>query len=241
MQFEKGKSQLPIGLDSKLQSSTETLPAIQVKNRVEWVNSDLELPFNLQTGKSTDLGFFLTNKIKSGEQSMGFEVKAHHGRSALFGRVIFGEKQGTGDKEERQLFRDIDIKGLGYSVFQITPARDEMLHSVGDVRIHDRNIKQSMGILNSRNAYKDKEFSEIFRRYGIRTHRVVAIIALEEIIYRGKRISILEAKNKKILAEDVEPVLEIRAFGTHARIIDVFNEDLMNPSTQSQKRADFFN
>jgi hypothetical protein len=48
---------------------------------------------------------------------------------------------------------------------------------------------------------------------------------LEEIIYDGKPISILKAKIGKIISRNMKPVLEIRAFGTHSRFVDVFQSN----------------
>jgi hypothetical protein len=51
---------------------------------------------------------------------------------------------------------------------------------------------------------------------------VIAIVALEEIIDEGNFISISEAQKKNLIPENLKPVLEIRAFGTHVRLVDTF-------------------
>lgn len=219
MRLEKGKSGVPLGLGSKLEASKETLPAIEVKNHVLWINSDLDLPFKLEVGKPADIGLFLSGQMENGTKSKHLEVEPFHKRSALLGRVVFGDRK---QKEyKQQLYRDIDIKGLGYVMFS---SSEPVRLYTGEVHKFGDNV-ESMGIFNHDDAYHDLEFTQAFHQYGIRTNSVIAIIALEEIVFNGKRISIVEAKEKSIIEATAEPVLEIRAFGTHARLVDVFTQE----------------
>ena len=67
--------------------------------------------------------------------------------------------------------------------------------------------------------------SENFLKIGIRTDRTVAILELDEIIDKqGHKISIKEARERKLIPDSFEPVIEIRAFGTKARLTDVNSE-----------------
>jgi len=214
MSFKEPNPKIPMGLASKLEASKETLPAIEVKNRVLWVNSDLDLPFKLEVGKRTNLGLFLTSQIEEAEKLKNLEVKRQHMRSALLGRVIFGEKT---NKEDRQLYRDIDIKGLGW-----LGGKNNFF--VKKIELRPDGV-ESMGILSLEDACHNTDIAEEFHKLGIRTNRTIAIVELEEIIYDGKPISILKAKIGKIISRNMKPVLEIRAFGTHSRFVDVFQSN----------------
>src|SRR3989344_1741250 len=111
-----GIENVPTGLGSKLERQKETLPVLEVKNKVVWVNPDLDIPFALKVGQPTNLGLFLSRRNNPSETPLPsqkiteMEVESRHNRSALLGRVVFGEK-GQGPK---QLYRDIDIKGVGF-------------------------------------------------------------------------------------------------------------------------------
>ena len=233
MNFEKEKV-VPTGLAPKLEFSRETVPAVEVSNHVLYVNSALDLPFDIKVGEPTNLGLFITEQPHAGQQSRDLEVKIHHGRTALLGRVVFGDK-GEGTKKE--LYRDVDIKGLGYIKTGFPELNRSPTTSVEAVKIQQQNPEKSWGILNSGDAFRDKDCAEMFHEYGIRTHRVIAIIALEEIIHQGKRISITEAKSLGLLPENSEPVLEIRAFGTHARLKDVHFDSFTELSLDAKSRA----
>lgn len=207
---------VPIGLGSKVESSKETLPAVEVKNHVLYVNEHLHSPLNLTVGEPTNLAVFLTQHPDGERKSRDVEVKARHGRSALLGRFIFEDK---GEDGERQVFRDVDIKGLGYIDVRENPSQP----SVQDIKPQDSSARNRVwGILNSEDAFRDKETSEMLRGYGVRTHRVVAIVGLGEIIFEGNPVPVEEAKSRGLLPQGADPVLEIRAFGTHARFMDVF-------------------
>lgn len=226
---------IPIGRARDLESKREVLPAIEVKNKVLWVNGNLALPFSLEVGHPTKLGMFLSSQTERVQDKVftlfghsivvgrtrvvepfrEMEVKPWHGRSALAGRVVFSEKS---DGQDPQLFRDIDIKGAGRVTYGGKNS-DKLV--VGEIRkMDDGGIS---GLLEQQTAYYDATIAEQFKDYGIRTHRVVAVIALEEIVYGGKKISVEEAQQEKLLPPKFAPVLEVRAFGTHARFIDAFN------------------
>ncbi len=233
MQFEQGKSGLPIGKTQELETSKDTLPAIEVANKVLWVNPDLDYPFfHIEEGKPTNLGMFLSHQSVRVEDrteiKMHVETETYHGRSALLGRVIFGEKKKEG--LPRQLFRDVDIKGLGYVNY---------FHShrpyVSDIELNEDEIS-SNGILSLKDAQKDVAMAETFRDFGIRTNRAIAIVALEEVVYDGKKISIAKAKAKGLIAASVVPVLEIRAFGTHLRLIDAMGGGFDPPPKSVTKK-----
>lgn len=222
MEYNKGTSELPTGHGTKLNNKRENLPVVPVKNEVLWVNTNLDTPFSLEVGKPTDLGLFFTSNIENESTVKNLEVESLHNRTALLGRVVFGEKT---KGPSRQLFRDIDIKGLGYLKY-FQDDKDPKINKFVVEKIQPKHISrgQSFGISTLDRANKDKEFSEVFNNLGIRTYRIVSIIALKEIVYDGETILVSKAKEMGLIAQDSEPVLEIRAFGTHFRLIDAFTD-----------------
>jgi tRNA A-37 threonylcarbamoyl transferase component Bud32 len=201
------KDQIPLGLPEKAKSK-ETLPAIEVANEVIWVNPNFpEIPFNLEKGKETNLGLFLTPT--SPEKKIDLEVDQLHRRSALLARVIFKDKQGN-------FYRDIDLKGVGHIEFF-----DDSKASVEEIAF--RGLKGSYGILDYEKALKVIKTTEEISQLGIRSERYISLIALKEIIDKnGNKISIDEARKREMIDEETTPVLAIRAFGAKNRIEEAF-------------------
>ena len=69
--------------------------------------------------------------------------------------------------------------------------------------------------------------SEFFIKQGLRTHRALAIIRLDEIVVEnGEKISVSKARKFGYIKYTTEPVIEVRAFGTKARIADAKDQVL---------------
>lgn len=199
---------LPVGSGGKTEGYEE-LPAVHVKNEVVWVNPDLKLPFDLKVGEDTNLGVFLTPVQKSKEPTTTIKAMESHKRSGLLGRIIFEDKEG-------RLYRDIDLKGLGYSM------------SVNPIFVsspHNRTDGSISGIADFGYIETDRKLSEILLKKGLRTHRVVAVIKLKEIVDGRRKITIEEARKRGIISKSIEPVIEVRAFGTKARLADLYVRD----------------
>jgi hypothetical protein len=214
----------------------ETLPARRIRNTTLWVNDAFPL-FRLKVGEEAPIGLFLTPKTSEvseknrGKKSVGqriwefifgkdvfkedreknqtvsLEVLPEHRRSAIISRAYFKDNEG-------RLYRDIDIKGIGYII------RD----SFGEMRVANilRSGDMVYGLENREDAEKDRDLSEKFVHAGIRSTRVIAIIQPHEIIIdsEGKTISISinEAKERGLIPERYEPVLTVRAFGVKTRV-----------------------
>lgn len=240
---------IPVGSPRELREKAVKLPAVEVKNRVLWVNPAFngKLPFDLPTetelnaagkeGKeiSTKLGVFLTPaKLESSgleveEKGLNMEITLGHNRSGLLGRVIFKDDEG-------RLYRDVDVKGVGCTFGGV------LMIDICTESVRKKDETNAYGILNLQDAYKDRDSTEAFLEKGIRTHRAVAIISLKEIVdENGNKISIKEAKRRGILHEGQKPVLEIRAYGTKMRIADAREktavEDAMRLVAQELERA----
>ncbi|PIU42808.1 MAG: hypothetical protein COS98_00980 [Parcubacteria group bacterium CG07_land_8_20_14_0_80_35_11] len=92
-----------------------------------------------------------------------------------------------------------------------------------------RNGEGRQGLLDEDIADYDYQKSEEFLKAGIRTYRILAIIKLEEIVVNKKKLSLPEAIEENIIDENFHPVVEIRSFGTKARIDDLgsyFHQDI---------------
>lgn len=219
--------ELPIGIGERFheERNKERLPALEVANTVLWVNPAFsELPFRLEEGKPTDLGLFFTARppapppeMPRWKKFLGYEqpkqekihspivMPENEARSGLLGSVFFRDQEG-------RIYRDVDVKGLGRfrkgrKVIQVHPKTE-----FGE-------IKQAWGLHDYQFASRDRKYSEEFLKAGIRTYRIAAIVDLKEIIDRdGKKISIDKAKKRTMLPSDMEPVVEVRAFGSRERI-----------------------
>lgn len=224
--FEKPK-EIPMGIPEKAETAIEMrLPAVEVKNEVVWENKDVQMPFSLKEGEPTKIGVFLTSSPEKSGIDMNIKVMDNHFRSALLGRVIFQDNEG-------RLYRDVDIKGAG------PLQRDFFRKDIGakDYIFVEKMAPQSAkenkrgetpwGFADWGKIEIDRDQSEFFLEKGLRTHRALAIIKLEEIVGPdGNKISINKAKKLGYIKTTTEPVLEVRAFGTKARITDA-NKDAL--------------
>ena len=232
---EKLERQLPTGIGGeKLNEGKETLPAVEVANEVAWVNNKIEAPFKLEVGKQSRLGMFLTPN-NEGENPYPVEVSKDQTRSGILGRVIFKDKEG-------RLYRDIDMKGIGYSRIGYVPS-DRNEGGAGPLGWHSvyRHIWRwagTTGIANQELIRRDVDFSEKFLKAGVRTHRVIAVIDLKEVVGRdGRKMSIKEAQKEGVLKENDEPVIEIRAFGVRSRLSDI-DANFSKPAIQKRLLED---
>jgi hypothetical protein len=211
--FEIKKPEIPIGKGREVAENLHDWLLLfeKVKNKVAFVNKEVYTPLKLEKGKENPLGLFPKSAIpelfqrKPGEQRL--ETWPRHERSAILGRAIFKDKQG-------RFYRDIDLKGIGH-------IERKKIGITG----WDPREKEFLGLLESKDAFKEYKFGEKFLSAGIRAPRTLAIINLEEIIEGGKKFSLKEARKKGVIKEDFQPVVEVRGFGTKARISDIFFGD----------------
>lgn len=210
------KHNLVTGLDIEV---GEKLPAIEVKNEVVWVNDDVEMPFKFEEGKPTKIGVFLTTPNEL-EPAMYLRVLDNHFRSAILGKVVFRDKEGN-------LYRDVDIKGMGPISKSDSGNLEVEFIERGLAKKHGRG-KTPWGFLDWGYAETDRDMSEFFIKKGLRTHRVLAIDRLDEIVVgEREKISVSKARKLGYIKYTTEPVIEVRAFGTKARIADVKNQSLL--------------
>lgn len=218
------KPQLPTGEAGKLAEAVSKswnehlLLYSQVKNKVLKVNSGFEgtLPFKLEEGKPSPLGLFAEANFKEKprelpEDKQALETWQRHQRSALLARVIIRDRDG-------RLYRDVDLKGGGYIEYGKV------------VRIGGSYGGGKGGLLDINSAFLDWQMSEKFLRVGIRTHRVLAVIDLKELIVEGKKVTVEKARKMGGIfsehEEKFQPVIAVRAFGTKTRIGDLYGSSI---------------
>lgn len=218
---------LPVGDGGKLERQTarnkreRTLLFAPVKNRVIMVNPNIYAPLRLTQGEPSPLGLFaIRENTLPDEGEIALEIMPGHSRSALITRALFSDSEG-------RIYRDIDLKGTG-AVYKDSPDGKPLVVAPGA----PRESGNSEGLLNKDFAFHDYELSEEFLRVGIRTHRVIGIIRLWEVLLDTKRVSL--RGNSKFAALDerligsrhFRSVIQVRAFGTKARVQEA-SDDLL--------------
>ncbi len=209
----------PVGKSAKLADyvgrspSEHLVPTSFVKNRVLQLNEHFpHLPFNLETGKPCKLAVFASSGDSDGPR---LEVWGSHGRSAVLSRLIFADDAGM-------LFRDVDLKGIGYLKFgkKVEILKPGLLQGTGS--------EMHTGLVNKDESIAEYKNSEKLIENGVRTSRLVAIIGLEELIAGRDKLSLREAVSRQLILGGFQPVIEVRAFGTKARVEDLDSDKKIN-------------
>ncbi len=189
-------------------------PEVSVRNRVLWVNPNLNLPFRLTEGQPTDLGVFLVdpNIVHNSRFTLG--VDHIHGRTGYVGRFEVADKNGV-------IYRDFDLKGMGY--VKGGYGQDLRVLPVGE-----KDEGSTYGIWRIEKARREAQITEDLTEREVRTYRIGAIIGLEEIaLPDGTKISIEEAKSRGMIHEDEQPVVGLRLYRSRERVrhsLDRFKE-----------------
>ncbi len=230
MNLEKAgspKKEFPSGR----QEERERFPTVELPNTVVWTPERQYGPFNFEVGSRSPFGLFLhprqadTAGSKAGFIELGTR-KGGHGRSADLPSVFFKDDHGT-------LFRDIDVKGTGHvddrSGAPLPWSPSPWRFSVGDVT----------GLMDEESAVKDARLADTFSAAGIRTHRCLAVVRLDQIPtyavrsgegtplqatlvpYETLRRKKLGPADEYALPEGFVPVVQVRAFGTKTRLRDL--------------------
>lgn len=221
---EVAPKQIPTGESKKISEFSQKNPLehlatfSQVKNKVLIVNPNIHSPFELTEGNPTPLGVFMQNMFaekdsNSQTRQINLEILPGETRTALLARAVFGDNEGN-------LYRDVDLKGIGFLKVPGKRGKYESYFPT-DVRpfpVRDRGSRS--GLLDKEVAMYDYENSEDLAAAGVRVSRTITIINLEELIVDGQKMSIDEARRKKYIEKNFVPVIEVRAFGTRARVRD---------------------
>jgi hypothetical protein len=186
------------------------VPAVSVDHVTTWVNGEVNMPFDIKMGESSVFGVFLSAAPKEGEESLKLKAMDDHFRSAILGKVIFNDSSG-------RIYRDVDIKGMG----AILPGGGGVDKPLPGTAKNFERGKTPWGYLDRHWAEVDRDVSERLMHKGLRTHRALAILELKQIVdENGNKISINQARKRGYIKHTTVPAVEVRAFGTRARIGD---------------------
>ncbi len=186
-------------------------PEVPVRNKVLWVNPQIDLPFNLAVGKSTNLGVFLVDHRTVSNDSFKLGVASNHGRSVHLGRVKISDSNGN-------IYRDVDLKGAGYVKGNGTKTDPSFV-----TPISIKGKDSTFGIWRFEKAQREVDITEDLTAKGVRTYRIGALIELEEIaLPDGTKISITEAKSRGIMNVDEKPVIGLRLYRNRMRVQDKY-------------------
>lgn len=128
------------------------------------------------------------------------DVRTHHGRSH---RPHEGLPDSLTD-EYGNIYFDFDIKGGGtHRIFGISR----------------REGGELTGVLDYHAAKRDSKYSDLFSRWGIRTHRSLAIAKIEKFPFKSRNW-------KRELEGEIESSMQCRMFRNNNRIRDFIDLDL---------------
>ena len=225
---EKPKRELPVGEARSIAEQVnkrwrERLVLLsQVRNRVLDVNEEVDFPLRLEKNKQSPLGLFIEATLSEEPEETPPKKKLgefwpEHGRSVSLGRMLFSDKEG-------RIWRDIDLKGIGH--MELWCGEKGYFVDIRPLGLkgHHAGTTPEAGLLHRDTAFVDWDLSEQFLKAGIRTHRVLAVIQLNELIDKGEKISLAKARERGIIDDNFHPVVEARAFATKARLMDIAEE-----------------
>lgn len=195
-------------------STRERLPTIEVGNKVIWANGDMKAPFDIQEGEPSPFGVMLA--LDGETDAMGFPgiPREDHWRTLDVGQVYF-------EDAGHRLYRDVDMKGTGLLHSRVRAAEPGQWFAASRASSGEASM-DVRGLLDRDDALHDADIAERFTKLGIRTHRALAIVELEELNVGTERILIDRLKTEKKLHLDFYPVVEARAFGVKTRTGDLF-------------------
>lgn len=187
-----------------LEARREFFPTVLVANRVLWVNPNVQTPYFLREGESSELGVFLVNP----QYRLGMGVLAvdHcHGRSGLLPQIPMTDTRGI-------TYHDTDLKGVGF----IRPSLQEPIYITP---IEIRNEEATSGLWRMEKAFRERNITEDLIGVGMRTYRLAAIIELLEIaLPNGLIITVVNAKRRGMMHADETPVIGLRVYRNRERV-----------------------
>lgn len=199
---------LPLSPLKQLREKVITLPFVRVANEVVWVNPEIPV-VKLTVGQPCNLGLMINLDQEKVPSACSLEVLPTHCRSALLGRVFFRDNDGT-------LYREIDLKGIGAIRWTM------LIPSPGSIIDPFEDDTCPYGLADKDWVEHNIKMVQVFKEVGIRVCPTIAVVKLLEIIDRlGKPISLENARYLGIIAPEREPVIEIRAFATKTRALNI--------------------
>lgn len=191
-------------------------PTVGVANEVLWVNSHLEVPFNLEVGKPIELGVMVVNpQTASLDSNLYLGVDSIHGRSGYLGRHPVCDDTGV-------MYRDWDLKGVGYIGRIMVSSQDRDYGTMSQAQIKTVVFKDNYstyGIGTLSKARREILITEDIHQQGARTNRIAALIGLHKIATpSGALISVDTAKKTGLIHPNAIPVLSLRTYRIRERL-----------------------
>lgn len=185
------------------------VPEVHVKNKVLWLNPNLQLPFDLTLGQNTPLGMFVVDPKFELPGSFHLGTDSLHGRSGYLGRIMI-----TDTKDN--IYFDHDLKGIGYLNGNLNENP-----TVSPIIIRDRD--STSGLWRLEKAQREVIITEDLITQGVRTYRIGALIGLEEIaLPDGSKLSVTEAKSRGLMHPDETPVIGLRVYRFRERVGNLY-------------------
>src|SRR3989344_6461655 len=163
----------------QMKQSSETREqrdSVSVSGEVTYVNENIDLPFDLKEGETSNLALFLIdNKATEGVLQLG--IDARHGRSSALGRIKILSRVRVEEEEFTVVYNDVDLKGNGYVGYTKDGA------GVLPLRLFQPLISdQTAGLWDKKGAELEKNILEELTNVGSRSPRIAAIIKLNEVV-----------------------------------------------------------
>lgn len=143
----------------------EKIEAESKPSEIEMVSKERDaLPFDLEEGKVARMGVFLNPHPPEGHRIKKVGVMDDHFRSALWGKVVFADKNNP-----TLQYRDVDLKGVG----PVSPTLQ--VEELKPLSWKQEALNQAIrgetpwGFSDLGWAEKDRDFSEMFVKKGLRT------------------------------------------------------------------------
>lgn len=192
-------------------------PTVQVDNEVIWVNPRIpNTPWNFELNTPSELGVFVADPRKyKGPTKFQLGVDPHHGRSGEFGDFKITDLDNI-------IYREADLKGCGYLVEVFSGDPTPLVWYIG--ARHD-DPTSTGGIWNENRARREIAILEELIPKGLRANRIAALIRPKQIATPdGLLISIDEAKNRRMLRADDQPVIGVRIQRFKHRVEHPYNQ-----------------
>lgn len=206
----------------------QPMSAIRVANEVIWINpncSSTRFPFTV--GQATELALMVAQGPLKRTPDQLLYARRNHNRSAII-------SANSGFCSLNEQYPYLDAKGIGHLAFQ-----ERSINSAGTNKtpgfmsaqpIEPYHVDQRMaaGLVRAEFAVTDIKNSLLLAKAGISTAPIVALVRVDQLVDPGGLlIPINEAKEKGYIPNDLEPVIQFRAWSCPFRLADIaFNPEL---------------
>ncbi len=194
----------------------------RISNTVTYVNPHFKSIFkDLKVGQSLNARLLLDSKVfiplshhfSNNPQIEGFNLVANgiHTRAAIALKKPINLSKYSSNHPYPDYVEDFELKGVGNN----SHALQSLMYPIPLVAMTNR------GFQDASNAVDDLHWTEYLASKGVRVVPHIAHIRLNEIYYNGRKYSLDQARESKIISTKFEPVVIFRGFGVRDRIQDL--------------------